>query len=232
MEEKNGKKMVQISLGTAVCLAIIFILVIALIGVIFYYNMKDNKNSTETSANIAGNTIVENVKNSTVKESNTTSNNRKEFSNEQVKESFQKYLDLLPSQYASEHGVIGVLGLEKEYKEYEVVEGFYGDPCFKTDIKYSDFKDTILKLITQKLYEKEFMERYRQDENGFLLVKSWGASGFKYKVTSVEKKSDKAYSAKVKWYGLEDDVGTDTNWEFKIEEYNGKCVIDEVNQIK
>ena len=53
-EKMEEKKSIKVSLGTVICMFIIFILIIALIGMYVYYNyiLTDNKNKVETNNEI------------------------------------------------------------------------------------------------------------------------------------------------------------------------------------
>ena len=56
---------------------------------------------------------------------------------------------------------------EGQYKivEYENYERFYN-----TDIKYSDFKNAMLKYMSESLFEIEFNNTYIKNKNGYLQI--------------------------------------------------------------
>ena len=226
MEEKNNdkkeKKMVKLSFGTVTCLAIIFAIVVVTMGCICYFNLREQKE------NLIDNEIIPNI----IKNDEENEIPKGDTSYEDLSESIQRYLDLVAAKQAETHSIIILLGLTNEYKDYEIVERENGEEYQKTDIKYSDFENAILNFMTKKLYEKEFSKLYEKDEDGYLLIKSVESNAYSIKVLDVEKISDNNYNVKTKWYGLDDEEGTDINWKVKTETHNGKYVIDEIDQIK
>ena len=73
-ENKENK----ISLGTAICLAIIFILLIGIIGLFYYFNMKKIEKSKENTNNEVKTSQVENVNTTEINKSNATTTNNRE----------------------------------------------------------------------------------------------------------------------------------------------------------
>ena len=73
-ENKENK----ISLGTAICLAIIFILLIGIIGLFYYFNMKKVETSKENTNNEVKTSQVENVNTTEINKSNATTTNNRE----------------------------------------------------------------------------------------------------------------------------------------------------------
>ena len=188
-------------------LVISVILLLVLIGVIQY--SKNNKSSinSHNPTNSQGKTEVEN------------------FSDDDIKESFQKYLDLSGALAGSPRNLLVELGLlEKNDTNGESVD-VEGTPYITTSIKSSDFKNTMLKYVSEKCYEEEFTRWFKFFD--WVYYFDGGATGRTFEVVSISKISETEYTAKVNEIMLDDSKEL-KEYKFNIINYNGYCVIDSV----
>lgn len=216
MEEK--KEEIKIKLSTAVI--IILILLVAL-GVMYYFGFVKNKNENienETLTNATENIEVNNALTNDVEEEKTENvlnndktnneNSSKEetekVSKEKRKQNFQKYLDISSSFNSDSLSILKELELVSEqpnwedYKTIEYKDVKYQDmnKFYKTDIKYSKYKEKMQQYMTSKCMEKEFAN-YTRNNNGNLYVVSYGGVTFNFKVQKMEKVSSNVYTIKV-----------------------------------
>lgn len=110
------KKENKISLGTAICLAIIFILIIVIIGMFYYFNTKKSevKENTETSLN-SGSTVENAIPSNQENEMNNTLNysvDNKIYSLK--KDDFEFKIEFLNNKFISYDNQFTVIG---EYKK-------------------------------------------------------------------------------------------------------------------
>ena len=156
------------------------------------------------------------------------------FSDEEVKKSFQKYLDLVGAKWLESYDILIKLDLIKEsdaanFKQAST-EGY-----LKTNIKYFEFKNKMLNYVTENCFENDIIvfdsteHKAYINEDGYLCCANSGSSGGNYKVQSITKINDKQYMAKV-IHTLEEGE-EDINYNFGIENNNGKCVIDYCREI-
>lgn len=237
MEEKNATK---ISLST-------YFLVIAMFAIVvmgaFIYKLNNDKNTEiKKSANLQAqvnslngtvndlqgkiNTISETVNsnNSTKTSSTNNNNNNNPFTNEQVKEAFQKYLDLTDLIVNSPEDFLRQINLKIDNNNKEAKKNGYK----KTTIKYTDFKNALLNYVTNTCYESNFEQSIFIEEDGYLcFLPDVGATGHNYKVENITPNNNNSYNAKV--ISTPSDT-VESNYEFGIENNNGKCVIDYCNK--
>lgn len=150
-----------------------------------------------------------------------TGTKAKTFTDAQVKEAIQDYLNIIGSKEGSPSSVLDYLKL-KGKESTARKEGY-----LKTDIKYSKFKKSILEYITERCFKEEFSEAFIE-EDGYVCYFNGGATGVGYEVNSITKVNDKTYNAKAVW--MQEESKEDVSFEFGIENSNGKCVIDYCNQ--
>lgn len=207
MEEKETFKL---KLNTV--LLIIAIIVIIIMGIFIGFLYKKNIENIKSEDNTAN---TENAKNS--------------FSEAEIKEVLQKYLDLSGEYQGSPYSVLGkmkeITGKNVINDEYpEAIE--YGEgSILPTNIKYSEFKEFMLNYMTEEVFNTDFARGY-VDKDGDLYCKNIGATGVQYEVKSIEKieNSDKKYKGKIITI-LEVDAKEEWNILFEIENINNKCVI-------
>ncbi len=228
MEEK---KPIKIKFKTAVILIIIGVILLGVFGANVY-----------ASANGYGNIFLlikymitgENIKTTDKNQVLIEDDNEEIFSEEEVRAAYQKYLDLVGAKWMESHDILIKLDLIKEKDIFDFKEA--KTPGYsKTNIKYSDFKEKMLNYVTEKCFENDIIildsveHKAYIDEDGYLCCANSGSSGGDYKVQSITKINDKQYEAKV-IHLLEE--GSETiNYNFGIENNNGRCVINYCNQI-
>lgn len=239
MEEKNATK---ISLST-------FFLILAIIVIImgyFIYKLNNDKEVantkvTELNSQVSGlestvnnlqgtinnisNTInksSENIETNSNNATQTNTNVSKTFSNDEIKNAIQNYLDLRGALESSPEGLLVKLGLTS----FEANTEKSDDNYIKTNIKYSEYKNKMLNYMTEQWFEDNFTKLFK-NVNGYLYYFDGGATGMTFEVESITIKgdySDLRYIASV--YNIYiDDSKEQEDIEFHIENYNGKCVI-------
>lgn len=248
MEEKKEKKMIQISLKTAIALIIVIILAITMLGIAYYNVTQNAKKGTETTQSTAStnanadkneekNTITGNNNSSNVDEEESDKivtdaevkeSSKKSFTDADVKESLEKYLNIYGTFLGGPSSVPVALKLVQNENEFKYIENSH---TYETKIKYSDFKNKILEYMTEKEFENTF-HFYGESEafknvNGNLYISAVGASGMQWHVESITKVSNESYKANITFEALNGDK-TAQNVEFKTSNNNGKCVIDEI----
>lgn len=248
MEEKNVTK---ISLSTFLLILSIIVIIVMAYFIVKLNNDKQlaNNKVTELNKQVSGlestvnnlqgtisdisNTITKSnssteTKNDSNAETSTNSNNqtnaseKKTFSNAEIKNAIQNYLDLVGAREGSPEGLLVKIGLTTFGANTEKADNNY----IKTNIKYSDYKAKMLNYMTAQWFENNFTKSFK-NVNGYLYYFDGGATGLEYEVKSVTIKgdySDLNYIANVDNIHL-DDSREQLNIEFHIENYNGKCVI-------
>lgn len=239
--EENKKRKTSISIG----LLLVAIIIIIAMGVLIYktYNEKiiavekneelqsqakelnDNINNLQEKINSISETINSNnsIKNSTTDANQTVVDT--EFTDKQVKDTFQIYLNLIDNRANSPESFLKTLNLKNDNNNIEARKNGY----MKTNIKYTVFKETLLSYVTKKCYEENFSDGVFIDEDGFLCyLRDVGATGMNYKINSIVKTSNNVFNAIVTATPSDK---VEIKYEFGIENNNGKCLIDYCNQI-
>ena len=220
MEEKKTLKINVLTIS-------LLLVIIILIGYICI-EKRDSKLKIEDLENKI-NTISQTFTSSTkAKDSNVSNSDEKiEFSNTEIKKAISDYLNIFVG-YGSTDGILCDLGLMKngEYNNVNVTDDNYK----KTNIKYSDFENTIEKYMTKEWFEKINAQRENKlfkNIDGILYYNDVGLTGTEYVIEKVEIKgdySDKSYIATVYSKNVDDSKNEEVI-EFHIENNNGKCVI-------
>lgn len=220
MEEKKTLKINVLTIS-------LLLVIIILIGYICI-EKRDSKRKIEDLENKI-NTISQTFTSSTkAKDSNVSNSDEKiEFSNTEIKKAISDYLNIFVG-YGSTDGILCDLGLMKngEYNNVNVTDDNYK----KTNIKYSDFENTIEKYMTKEWFEKINAQRENKlfkNIDGILYYNDVGLTGTEYVIEKVEIKgdySDKSYIA-TGYSKNVDDSKNEEVIEFHIENNNGKCVI-------
>ena len=240
MEEKNATK-----ISLSAFLLVLSIIVIIVMACIIYKlnNEKQLANNKVTELNKQVNVLENTVSNlqntisdisNTITQSNsiaeinsnsntqTKASENKTFSNDEIKNAIQVYLDLVGACEGSPEGLLVKLGLTSFGANTEKADNNY----IKTSIKYLDYKTKMLNYMTEQCFENNFTKFFK-NINGYLYYFDGGATGLEYKVKSITIKgdySDLNYIANVENILL-DDSREELNIEFHIENNNGKCVI-------
>ena len=147
--------------------------------------------------------------------------------NTEIKKAISDYLNIFVG-YGSTDGILCDLGLMKngEYNNVNVTDDNYK----KTNIKYSDFENTIEKYMTKEWFEKINAQRENKlfkNIDGILYYNDVGLTGTEYVIQKVEIKgdySDKSYIATGYSKNIDDSKNEEVI-EFHIENNNGKCII-------
>ena len=241
----NEKNVTKISLSTF--FLILAVIVIIVMGIFMYKTYNEKNVATEKVSDLNGqvsnlkstvdqlqgkiNSISDTINNDNIKENSISTNNVTEndftsdnilFTEKQVKHAFKKYLDLIAAREASPSSVLKELKLINE----EATKAAKKEGYLKTDVKFSKFKETILQYITLNCLQKDFSTFIEED--GYLCYFNGGATGIGYEVTKITKVNDKKYKADAIW--SQEEARENVNFEFGIENNNGKCVIDYCNK--
>lgn len=150
-----------------------------------------------------------------------------QISNTEIKKVISDYLNIFVG-YGSTDEILCDLGLMKngEYNNINVTDDNYK----KTNIKYSDFENTIEKYMTKEWFEKINVQRENKlfkNIDGILYYNDVGLTGTEYVIEKVEIKgdySDKSYIATGYSKNIDDSKNEEVI-EFHIENNNGKCII-------
>lgn len=150
-----------------------------------------------------------------------------QISNTEIKKVISDYLNIFVG-YGSTDEILCDLGLMKngEYNNINVTDDNYK----KTNIKYSDFENTIEKYMTKEWFEKINAQRENKlfkNIDGILYYNDVGLTGTEYVIEKVEIKgdySDKSYIATGYSKNIDDSKNEEVI-EFHIENNNGKCII-------
>ena len=216
---------------------ILAVIVIGVMGYFIYKSSDENKNEENKVSEV--NNEVENIESTTnslqekndsvynmvnLSEINNVSSDSNNFSNNEIKNLLQKYLDLVGRREGSPLGLLVKLDL-CDYSDYNNAQKT-SDNYVKTNIKYSEYKEKMLNYVTEEWFDEKFTNGYKEDD-GVLYYFDGGASGMEFEVKDITKKddySDWSYIAEV--YNIHFDASKELeNIEFHIADNNGKCVI-------
>ena len=210
VKKKKGVKLYHI-------IIIFLVVIIALLGVHIYAN---NTGYGDIIGLVKGEKKEESTKSQNEITTNTTEE-KEEFTDAEVQEACQKYLDIIGAREGSFDAMLDVLDIKVTDSSFIEGKGYV------TNVKFSDYKEILLQYVTEDLFEATFAEGH--DDNGYLMYTAGGGTGTKIKVVSVEKIGDNEYKAKID-YEYEVSTEADTLI-FKIAEYNGRCVIADQRQL-
>jgi len=191
---------------------LLVLLIIALVIVMCVYMFKsknDNKNDVQNDVELKSQ--VDNLK-------------EHSFSNEEVKESLQNYFDFESSFLNSSEDVMKFL-----FDDAIIYSEHFDDgqrSYMKTNKTYSEFKEKVLSYISENNLAESNSFR---NIDGILYIGVTGASGGRWKVESIEKIDKNLYKGVTTW--MSDGPEETVVFEFSINEYKGKCVIDSCKSI-
>ncbi len=225
----ENKKEGKVSILTLIVLIIIVALV-SVGGTYMYTNSKKESNSANGEQNVSQteDETVNETKKDKEEDSNSSSTDntvkeeQKGFSENEIKNSLQSYLDLIGVREGSPAEMLKKLNLMKEEPNNDPDNDNYK----KTNIKWSDFKVAMENYVTKEWFETNCTKGFKE-VNGLVYYFDGGATGLEYKVESITLKgdySDLRYIAKVNNIAI-DGAKEVENVEFAIENINGKCVI-------
>lgn len=176
-----------------------------------------NKNTVTNSLN-AGVTTNNNVK-----------NNMADKNLDNVEQAVKTYLEWISAKASSPSLLLQKLKLIQDESSTMAKKQGY----LKTNVKYADFKNIILDVITEKCYNddinKDFTDDLFIEEDGYLCYFNGGASGGVYALENLEINSENLYVANVVF---EHDGGEEKCiFSIKTVNENGKVKIDNANQL-
>ena len=237
MEEKNVTK---ISLST-------FFLILAIIAIIvmgiFIYKLNNDKTaeiqkSTElqsqvnnlngTVSDLQGkiNSISQTISSNTSNESNNATNNSNStenaaanFSEKEIKDVLQMCLNLESAKTNGPGTILDTLGLSKDSSYQNSERSAKKTGFMRTSIKFTDFKEAMLKYMTEECYQKQWSDLF-ENEDGYLCYANVGATGVAYKVNSI-KKVENGYTANVT--ASSEGPDSELTVSFKIDD--NKCIV-------
>lgn len=223
---------------------LVVIIIIALVAIGATYKCmsskkeNNNNNGEKNASQIADETIKETKKEDEDKEEdkeddeaedsnssstdNTVKEEQKGFSENEIKNSLQSYLDLIGVREGAPAAMLKKLNLMKE----EPNNNPDNDNYKKTNIKWSDFKAAMENYVTKEWFETN-CKKWFKEGNGLVYYFDGGATGLEFKVESITLKGDYSnlrYIAKVNNIAIDGSKEVE-NVEFAIENINGKCVI-------
>ena len=109
--------------------------------------------------------------------------NQEEINKALKKEAIKKYLELVGVREGSPRAVLEKIGLiSNTYGDSE--KTITSDNFIKTDVKYSDYKATMMRYMTEDCFNKNFTGGYR-NINGVLYYFNGGGSGIEYEVGDI-----------------------------------------------
>ena len=237
---KETKEPIKVNVST-------FLLIIAMIviGVMAYFmysqkmqsdkdivNLQDEAKKSQATINELQSKLdnVANIASSDKNTSNTeTKSESKEFSDTEIRNAIQKYLDLKGLFYGDSESLIGEEGLGFKQSDYANGTKAKTDGYTKTSIKYTDFKQKIYKYMTEKCFKNEY-GNYYIEEDGMLCYKKRGASGALYTLKSYTSNSGK-YITKVDFSQAEEDH-SEIEFEFELVDNSTNVVVDYCKQIQ
>ena len=195
--------------------------------------LKEEVNKLKTDNNVENNTNNETENNINNNSTTESSANTASFTDNEVKEAIEKYLELIGYKHGYAPALLVPMNLvDEEYMANLEANGNtdenYYNNYIGTKVEYNKFKNEILNYISNDFFDKEFDNDYI-NRNGTLYVMDVDGSGDSYKVKSISKISDNSYKAEIE-NDAYDEVITDTI-NFKVtSNSNGKCVIDECDK--
>lgn len=234
MNEKNNNKLIY-------AILVILLIIIVIIGYMLYIINSKINNIENTVLSSSETTTVETDQNSQENKSslNSITNNTSENSQENKSiteitsqcqkkyEEYEKYTNELccgdSLKLLKDLNLSSEIPSDDKYKivEYDNYERFYN-----TDIKYSDFKNAMLKYMSESLFENEYDNTYIKNVNGYLqiyanIVGSYLSRNFtKFELTDT---SSNFYTFNVSYTSKAEDGSPSQT-------INGKIVFEKINE--
>lgn len=230
MEEK---KYIKISLSTL--FLIIAIIVIAIMGYMMYQMNSEIKQLSEKVT--ANDIVIENNKvNKIIENDNENIENIADIS-AKCKTAFEEYYDLQVELYSGGSlYVLKKLNLVSEIpapEQYETTT-YEFDDFYKTDIKYSDFKNAMLKYMTDELFEKKFDDDFAKNVNDYLQITAMGGTATYIDIDKFELSSNNNNSYIFNLVGERrydnDAPKTNINMKITFEKQNGNYVVSDIEE--
>ena len=232
MEEK------KISLLTF--LLIFALIVIIAMGIFTYklYNEKIESTKEADNLKIQVNSLTQTVNNlqgkidnisATINSNNSTNTvntNSTPFSEEQVKTTLSNYLELRA--HLNCNALIENL-TKKGVLNYDYSKNVdSNDGRYITNVKYSEYRNAMLKYVSKNEFERNWDSYYSEDSNGNLIQPNGGGGLAVYTIKGITKINDSTYSAKTTSVVDDTDFFKEDNFTFVLKSYDGNCVIDSI----
>lgn len=227
------KKYTKISLFT-----LFIIIAIIVIGVMGYMMYKMNTEIKQLSEKVANSENV--TANDIVVDNNNENKNVEDISDitTKCKAAIEEYYDLQVEFYSG--GSLYVLkkldlvSTTPDPEQYETTT-YEFDDFYKTDIKYSDFKNAMLEHMTSELLEKEFEESHAKNVNGYLQITAMGGTATYIDIDKFElsSKDENSYTFDItaeKSYDDNSDKNT-VNMKVTFVKQNGNYVVSNIENI-
>lgn len=224
MEEK---KEIKVSLGTVICIVIIFLLLMIIGGMYVYYNyiandskiiLEDGNNFINNANQNSNNNVEQNFNNELNVEIDSELNKLNDM---EAKTIIDKFLRIRASYTGSPLELClfdSELNLNVDYSKQT------SDGYVSTSIKYDDFKSEMLKYMSEEIFEK--FEMYKNID-GILYAFNGGATGIGYsdiKLTQISN-SNNVYRYSVECLEYPPEEGEQASYTFEISYINEKYVV-------
>lgn len=194
----------KVSLGTVICIIIIFILIMCLAGMWYYYN------HIKVVDNDIKNEEIE-LNNNDFHDENIVQNEYDDKVEQELDEKtagfiIENFLDLWGSISGDNTMFLKELNLvdEVKFNSEETITISDGRKLFKTNIKYNDFKNSLLSYISLNCFEN-FIPNSFVENDGYLYTEPAGASGFSYDINNAKLKEQNnnyyVYTANARYNG-------------------------------
>ena len=225
----------KVSLGTVICLIIIFILIMCLAGMWYYYNhIKVVNNSIQNNETELNNTNEQIIQKDEEKEE--CNKVHQELDEDFARFIIENYLDLQGKCEGDYQSFLQGLNLVEEVKmnSEETITVSDGIELWKTNIKYNDYKEKLLRYMSLNCFEK-FSSTSFVEKDGYLYTIPGGASGYSFDIydAKLKEQDDKCsvYIVKAVFLGPADEPGY-KDIEATIVKENERYVLDSYKYIQ
>lgn len=230
----EGKKFIKVSLGTVICMCIIFILILVILGMLYYYNVVKINNENIISNEI-GNTDIykNNTTNTTVSEDSSNTNTSLNISTSDIpeletnnaKQLIENYLNIWGSYLG---GPLDLSLFDNNLKNIIDYSLQTTDGYVNTNINYNDFKNEMLEYMSEEVFETY---TYYKNINGTLYAFVGGGSGIQYSDIDMNliSNSNNVYKYSVTCLMTAGGYEEQTNFIFTIIYENGNYVVSSMN---
>ena len=233
MEEKKNK------ISLSVFISVIAVLVIIIMAEFIYMQKinanreieglkKDSEELKATVTELQGK--LDSISNIADTSDTTANVSEKVFTDEEVKKAFSNYLEL--SAHAGCDSLLECLTEKGDIKYDSSKDVTDSDGKQITNVKFSDYKNAMLKYVSEREYEKNWSkgDHYSENNEGYI-VKYQGGGGLRvYTIKSIKKTDNVTYSVKTTSVVDENEYYEENDYTFSIKNYNGHCVIDSITE--
>ncbi len=166
------------------------------------------------------------------------SKNIKDFSDDEIRNTIEKFLSLKAEYYNSKTNFLIDLGLtdrrraDKYYNNSSIADEFY-----LTDIKYDDYKNELINYMTEECFHDNFTEDMKMKNDMLYMSYVTASDPEEYEIQGIEKVKDNFFRVdtirKTSGYDDEEDEEDkeDIEYDFAIElvSYNGKLYVQYID---